>query len=79
MLISYVLEAGLHGHGMDELSKLHLGHKPISFKQVAGTGKGRRASSMWADRSRDLLRRRGRRRHPAALQASSPRLAAKAC
>ena len=39
MLISYVLEAGLHGHGMDELSELWLGHKPIPFKQVAGTGK----------------------------------------
>jgi DNA polymerase-1 len=39
MLISYVLEGGLHGHGMDELSELHLGHKPISFKEVAGTGK----------------------------------------
>jgi len=39
MLISYVLEAGLHGHGMDELSELHLGHKPIPFKQVAGSGK----------------------------------------
>jgi DNA polymerase-1 len=40
MLISYVLEAGLHAHGMDELSVLHLGHKPIPFKQVCGTGKG---------------------------------------
>ncbi|MDP1631034.1 MAG: DNA polymerase I [Caulobacter sp.] len=39
MLISYVLEAGLHGHGMDELSELWLGHKPIPFKQVAGSGK----------------------------------------
>lgn len=39
MLISYVLEGGLHGHGMDELSELHLGHKPIAFKDVAGTGK----------------------------------------
>lgn len=39
MLISYVLEGGLHGHGMDELSRLHLGHDPIPFKQVAGTGK----------------------------------------
>ncbi|MDB5470915.1 MAG: polymerase [Caulobacter sp.] len=39
MLISYVLEAGLHNHGMDELSELWLGHKPIPFKQVAGTGK----------------------------------------
>ncbi len=39
MLISYALEGGLHGHGMDELSELHLGHTPITFKQVAGTGK----------------------------------------
>jgi DNA polymerase-1 len=39
MLISYVLEAGLHGHGMDELSKLWLDHSPIPFKTVAGTGK----------------------------------------
>jgi DNA polymerase-1 len=38
MLISYVLEGGLHGHGMDELSQLFLGHTPIPFKQVAGTG-----------------------------------------
>jgi DNA polymerase-1 len=40
MLISYVLEAGQHGHGMDELSKMWLGHEPISFKTVAGSGKG---------------------------------------
>jgi DNA polymerase-1 len=39
MLISYVLEQGLHGHGMDELSKLLLGHEPITFKAVAGTGR----------------------------------------
>ena len=39
MLLSYVAEAGLHGHGMDELSELHLGIKPISFKEVAGSGK----------------------------------------
>ncbi len=41
MLISCALEAGAHGHGMDELSQLHLGHKPISFDSVTGTGKGR--------------------------------------
>ncbi|MEI6159845.1 MAG: DNA polymerase I, partial [Roseococcus sp.] len=41
MLISYALEAGAHGHGMDELSQLHLGHKPISFDEVTGTGKAR--------------------------------------
>ncbi len=39
MLMSYVLDAGVHNHGMDELSQLHLGHVPIPFKQVAGTGK----------------------------------------
>jgi DNA polymerase-1 len=39
MLISYALEGGLHGHGMDELSELHLGHKPIAFAEVAGSGK----------------------------------------
>jgi len=39
MLISYVLEGGLHGHGMDELSALYLGHAPIAFKTVAGVGK----------------------------------------
>ncbi len=43
MLISYVLEAGLHGHGMDELSELWLGHKPISFKDVAGTGNAQKS------------------------------------
>ncbi|WP_119167251.1 DNA polymerase I [Algihabitans albus] len=39
MLLSYVLEGGLHGHGMDELSKLHLDHTPIPFKEVCGSGK----------------------------------------
>ena len=39
MLMSYALESGENGHGMDELSEKHLGHKPISFKQVAGSGK----------------------------------------
>ena len=39
MLVSYTLEAGLHPHGMDELAKLWLGHEPISFKTVAGSGK----------------------------------------
>ncbi|MCS6626464.1 DNA polymerase I [Roseibacterium beibuensis] len=43
MLISYVLEGGLHGHGMDELARLHLGHEPIAFKSVAGTGKSQKS------------------------------------
>ena len=39
MLLSYALDAGLHSHGMDELSGIHLDITPIPFKQVAGTGK----------------------------------------
>ncbi|MDB5375749.1 MAG: polymerase [Rubritepida sp.] len=41
MMISYALEAGAHGHGMDELSQLHLRHKPIAFDEVTGTGRAR--------------------------------------
>ncbi|MBH0238662.1 DNA polymerase I [Methylobrevis albus] len=39
MLLSYALDAGRGGHGMDELSQTHLGHKPIAYKEVAGSGK----------------------------------------
>jgi len=39
MLISYVLESGDVGHGMDELAKRHLNHTCIPFKDVAGSGK----------------------------------------
>lgn len=39
MLISYALDGGAHGHGMDELAGLHLAYTPISFKEVCGTGK----------------------------------------
>ena len=39
MLMSYALAAGKRGHGMDELSELYLGHKPISIKELLGTGK----------------------------------------
>jgi DNA polymerase-1 len=41
MVLSYTMEAGRHGHGMDELSALHLGHQPITFDEVTGTGKAR--------------------------------------
>ncbi|MGA0602774.1 DNA polymerase I [Caulobacter sp. KR2-114] len=43
MLISYALEGGAHPHGMDDLSALWLGHQPIPFKQVAGTGKAQKS------------------------------------
>ncbi len=39
MLLSYVLDAGRTKHGMDTLSQYLLGHTPIPFKDVAGSGK----------------------------------------
>ena len=39
LVMSFDLDAGLHGHGMDELAKLHLGHECISYKALTGTGK----------------------------------------
>ena len=39
MVLSYVLDGGLHNHNMDELARLHLGVETIKFKDVAGTGK----------------------------------------
>ncbi len=45
MVVSFDLDAGRQidgiggGHGMDELSERHFGHKPMAFKDVCGTGK----------------------------------------
>ena len=39
MLMSYALNAGLHGHGMDTLSERYLGHEPIAIKTLLGGGK----------------------------------------
>ena len=39
MLISYVLDAGKGGHGMDDLAKRWLNHDTIHFYHVAGSGK----------------------------------------
>jgi DNA polymerase-1 len=44
MVMSFALDAGRGdglggGHGMDELSERHLGHTPLSFKDVCGTGR----------------------------------------
>ena len=41
MLMSYVLDAGRGGHGMDDLAEKWLGHQTIHFEQVAGSGKSR--------------------------------------
>jgi len=39
MLISYVLDGALHGHGMDELAQLHLDHTTVKYKDVVGAGR----------------------------------------
>ncbi len=39
LLLSFVLEGGQHGHGLDELAALHFGHQTIKYKDVAGSGK----------------------------------------
>lgn len=39
MVLSYVLDGSSHGHGMDELADLHLGHTTIKFSDVCGKGK----------------------------------------
>jgi DNA polymerase-1 len=39
MVLSYINEGAMHGHGMDELCELYFGFKPIAFKDVCGTGK----------------------------------------
>jgi DNA polymerase-1 len=41
MLMSYVLDAGRGGHGMDDLAEKWLGHQTIHFEHVAGSGKSR--------------------------------------
>jgi DNA polymerase-1 len=39
MLASYTLDAGINGHGMDELALKFLEHRAIPFSEVAGQGK----------------------------------------
>jgi len=39
MLMSYAMNAGLHGHGMDTLAERYLGHTCIPIKSLLGSGK----------------------------------------
>ena len=41
MVISYVLEGGQHGHGMDELANLYLDYNTIKYQDVVGSGRSR--------------------------------------
>jgi len=42
MLISYALDCGVGGHGMDELARRWLQHETIKFSDVTGTGKNQK-------------------------------------
>ncbi len=39
MLMSYAMNAGIHNHGMDQLSERYLEHHPIEIKSLLGSGK----------------------------------------
>lgn len=39
LLMSYALHGGKHNHGMDKVSEIYLGHKPIEIKSLLGSGK----------------------------------------
>ncbi|OYY70662.1 DNA polymerase I [Sphingomonas sp. 28-63-12] len=72
ILMSFDLDAGLHGHGMDELATLHLDHTCIAFKDVVGTGKSQRgfaeidlkAATRYAAEDADVTLRLWRRFKP---------------
>ena len=48
MLISYVLDAGRGGHGMDDLAARHLGHTCLSFDQMVAGLPGKKADKSFA-------------------------------
>ena len=77
MLISYALDAGAtaDGHGMDALSERWLGHKPIAFTEVAGSGRNFIGFARVAIDKARRIRRRGRRRDaaPVARAEAAPR------
>src|SRR4029077_5301154 len=39
MLLSYVLDVGLHVHELHELSEVHLNHKPVAMADILGKGR----------------------------------------
>ena len=41
MVLSYVLDGSSHGHGLDELAKMHLDYDTIKFSEICGSGKSK--------------------------------------
>ncbi|UUL82003.1 DNA polymerase I [Sphingomonas qomolangmaensis] len=72
IVMSFDLDAGLHGHGMDELAATHLAHSCIAYKDVVGTGKKQlgfaeidlKAATRYAAEDADVTLRLWRRLKP---------------
>ena len=69
MLLSFDLDAGLHGHGLDELAKLHFEHECIAFKTVCGSGSKQITFDKVPLKGRDRICGRGRRHHASGVAA----------
>ena len=66
MLMSYVLDAGRFGHGIDALAPRYFNHAAIDYNDVIGTGKAKVTLRLRRVRQGRALRRRGCRRRAAA-------------
>ena len=72
IVMSFDLDAGLHGHGMDELAATHLAHSCIAYKDVTGSGKKQigfaevdlKAATRYAAEDADVTLRLWRRLKP---------------
>ncbi|MFL9840246.1 DNA polymerase I [Sphingomonas sp. ST-64] len=72
IVMSFDLDAGLHGHGMDELAATHLSHSCIAYKDVTGSGKKQigfaevdlKAATRYAAEDADVTLRLWRRLKP---------------
>jgi len=39
LLLSYVVDGAVHGHGLEELARLHLEHEMVPYAAICGTGR----------------------------------------
>jgi DNA polymerase I len=82
IVMSFDLDAGLHGHGMDELAATHLSHSCIAYKDVVGTGKSQlpfgqvdlKAATRYAAEDADVTLRLWRRFKPRLAYEGSTRV-----
>ena len=63
MLMSYVKDAGLNGHGIEELSEIHLDHTAIARPDLLGKGRDKIVfSDVAIEEAKKIFRRAGRHR-----------------